>query len=133
MKTLLRNYLITVGALWATSQILPALVITGGTQGLLLGSLAFMAANIILVPILKIMLLPLNLLTFGFFAWLSNVLALYLLVTVVPSIKIVPYYFPGSEFGGVVLPVFNMSSFLAAILASFIIGFIIHFIHWLIK
>lgn len=133
MKTLLRSYLINLGALWTSSQLIPSLSISGGLKGLLVGALAFMAANLILVPILKIMLLPLNLITLGLFAWLSNVLALYVLVLVVPSFSLSPYQFAGLDFEGLIIPSVTLSTFQAAIVVSFIIGFIIHFINWLIK
>lgn len=125
--------MINLGALWITSQILPSLVITGGARGLFFGVLGFMAANILLVPLIKILLLPLNLLTLGIFAWLSNVLALYFLVNVVPSFKVFPYHFPGISTGAFIIPELDLTTLQVVIVASFIIGIIIHFIHWLIK
>ncbi len=133
MKHLIRTYLINVGALWVTSQALPALTITGGVRGLLLGSLAFMAANLLLVPLLKVLLLPLNLLTLGVFAWLGNVLALYFLVTVMPIFKVASYDFPGMSLNGFILPQMQLSTFLVVVVSSFLIGFLIHVINWLIK
>lgn len=133
MKTLLRSFLTNLGALWVTSQVLPALVLRDGIKGLVMGSLAFMLANILLIPIIKVMLLPLNLLTLGIFAWLSNVMALYFLVTVLPSFNLLPYNFSGLAFSGFVIPQMHLSVFQTAIVVSFIIGFIIHFIGWLVK
>lgn len=98
-----------------------------------MASLAFMLANILLIPFVKILLLPLNLLTLGVFAWLSNVLVLYLLASVVPNFKLLPYHFPGFVSGGFSVPALDLSVFHVAIVASFIIGFIVHFIHWLVK
>lgn len=133
MKGIIRNYLINLGALWVTSQIIPAVTITGGAQGLATAAFIFMLANILLIPFIKILLLPLNLLTLGLFAWLSNVLVLYLLALVVPNFKLLPYNFPGVSQGGFTIPAMELSTFQVAILASFIIGFIVHFIHWLVK
>lgn len=133
MKSLFRNFLINLGAIWATTQIIPALVITGGIRGFLVGVLAFMVANILLNPLIKVLLLPLNLLTLGLFAWLSNVLVLYFLVNVVPSIKLLPYYFPGVSWNGFIIPSADLSTFQVTIVVSFLIGAIIHFVTWLIK
>lgn len=133
MKGLLRNYLINIGALWLTSQMVPSLAIVGGLRGLLLGSLAFMIANILLVPFLKIILLPLNLLTLGIFAWLANVLALYFLVGTVAYFQLLPYHFPGIYYEGFMIPAVDLSTFQVAIVVSFIISFVIHFIQWLVK
>lgn len=133
MKHILRNYLVNLGGLWATSQILPALSISGGAKGLLIGALAFMGANLVLVPIIKVLLLPLNLLTLGIFAWLANVLALYLLMIVVPYFELLAYHFPGLTISGFVVPAMDLSTFQVAIAVSFLMGFIIHLFQWLIK
>lgn len=133
MKSIFRNFLINLGALYITTQILPAITIIGGIQGLFIGAIAFMLANILLVPLLKVLLLPLNLLTLGLFAWLSNVLALYFLVNVVPFFKVSTFYFAGGNWEGFSVPSAELSVFHVVIIASFLIGFIIHFTNWLIK
>lgn len=133
MKHILRSYLVNLGALWTVTQIFPAIFIKGGLQGLVVGAFAFMVANLLLLPLLKILLLPLNLLTFGIFAWLGNVLALYFLVTVVPFFQVSDYFFKGANINGFIFPAINLSVFQVVIVASFLIGFVIHFINWLIK
>lgn len=90
-----------------------------------------MMINFLLVPLLKILLLPLNLLTLGFFAWITNVLALYALTTIVSDFKLVPYVFPGYNYNGFILPQYDLSPFLVAIAVSFLIGIITHFLQWL--
>jgi len=133
MKSIVRNYLINLGALWVATQALPAISVVGGVRGLLIGALAFMVANILLVPLLKILLLPLNLLTLGLFAWLSNVLALYFLVNVVPYFNVTTYSFSGLYWQGFSLPAVDLTVFQVVIVASFLLGFIIHFSNWLVK
>lgn len=133
MKSLLRNFLINLGALWTTTHILPTLSITGGGVGLIKATFIFMVGNILLIPFLKLLLLPLNLLTLGLFAWLSNVLLLYFLVTAVPVFQLLPYNFLGSNINGFIIPAMNLTVFQTAILASFIIGGIIHFLTWVSK
>jgi|SRR3989344_6452392 len=130
MKTPLRYFLINLVSLWATTQIIPGLTYAGGFKSLIVGAAIFMVINFILVPLLKILLLPLNLLTLGFFAWITNVLALYALTTI-SDFRLVPYYFPGSNLAGVTVPAMYLSPFLVAIIASLIIGVITHFLQWL--
>lgn len=133
MKSIIRHFIINLGALWITTQILPAISLTGGVRGLLIGALAVMVANILLVPILKILLLPLNLLTLGLFAWLSNVLALYFLVNIVPYFEVGVYRFSGIYWQGFSLPSVDLTVFQVVIVASFILGLIINFANWLTK
>lgn len=133
MKTLLRSILINAGALWIASSVMPSFTISGGILGFLLGALAFMAASILLTPLIKILLLPLNLLTLGIFAWLSNVLVLYFLTTVVPNFRLLPYHFQGFLYQGFIVPEISLSVFQVAIVVSFLIAFIMHFAKWLVK
>lgn len=90
-----------------------------------------MIINFLLVPLLKILFLPLNLLTLGLFAWITNVLALYALTTLVSDFKLLSYAFPGYNLSGFVIPAYDLSPFFVAIVASFMIGFITHFLQWL--
>ncbi|MBI2334853.1 phage holin family protein [Candidatus Daviesbacteria bacterium] len=130
MKKLLRFYLINLASLWLTSQMIKGLVFTGGIQSLLTGALVFALINIILVPVLKILLLPLNLMTLGIFSWLTNVIALYVLTTIFPSFRLISYHFPGFSSNGLTVPAITLSPLWVAILASFSIGIIVNFLHW---
>lgn len=130
MKRLLRFYLINLVSLWITTQAVKGLVYTGGVQSLFVGALAFALINIILVPLLRILLLPLNLMTLGIFSWLTNVVALYALTTVVPSFRLTSYHFPGYSANGLTLPDVTLSALWVALLASLFIGVIANFLHW---
>lgn len=79
------------------------------------------------------MFLPLNLLTLGIFTWVINVVALYLMVTIIPQFKLVPYSFEGFDLNGFILPAFDFNVLQVAIITSFMIGFISHLLHWLSK
>jgi len=131
MKTLLRYLLINLVSLWATTRIIPGLSYTGGIKSLLVGAVAFMLINFLLVPLLKILFLPLNLLTLGLFAWITNVLALFALTTIVSDFVLAPYTFSGLNYNGFEIPAFELSAFLVAIAASFLIGFITHLLQWI--
>lgn len=131
MKTILRHLLVNMVALWVAAQAIPGVVYSGGFKTLLLGSVAFAAINFLLVPLIRILLLPLNLLTLGLFAWLTNVLALYALTTVVPDFRLIPYHFPGFAYDGFIFPPLDLTQFWVAVIASFLIGIISHFLLWL--
>lgn len=117
-------------ALWATTQILPGLTYSGGFRSLAIGALGLMVINIAIIPILKIMFLPLNILTLGLFTWAINVIGLYLLTTFIPSFRIIPYFYPGGEVIGISLPAMQLNVLHVAILASFLVGLTSHFLEW---
>ena len=131
MKTLLRIFLINLVSIYLTTRIVPGLTYSGGFKSLATGAVVFMLINWLLVPLLKILFLPLNLLTVGLFAWLINVLALYALTTIVSDFVLIPYYFPGLSLGVLVIPAMALTTFWVAVLASFSIGLITHFLQWL--
>lgn len=131
MKTLLRYFLINLVSLYITTRYLPGLTYNGGIKSLLLGAAAFMLINFILVPLLKILFLPLNLLTIGLFSWLINVIALYALTTIVSDFSLMPYNFPGASISGITIPAMELTTFWVAVVASFMIGTITHFLQWL--
>lgn len=133
MKSLLRSFLINLGAILLTTQLVPGFILDGGIKTLGLASLIFMVINLLITPILRIMFLPLNLLTLGFFSWIVNVLALYLLVNIIPQLKIVPFYFPGANISGFMVPSMELGVLYVAILASLVIGVSSHFMQWLVK
>lgn len=131
MKTLLRYFLINLVSLYLATRIITGLTYTGGIKSLFIGGVAFMLINFLLVPLLKILFLPLNLLTLGLFAWITNVLALYALTTIVSDFQLIPYTFQGINYNGLTLPAYELSTFLVAIVASFVIGIITQFLQWL--
>lgn len=132
MKTLLRYLLINLTSLWVTTQIIPGLKYSGGFKTLFIGAVVFAIINIFLVPLLKVLLLPLNLFTLGLFAWLTNVLALYALTALVAGFRLVPYHFPGANFNGLIIPPADLSAFWVAVVASLSIGVITHILQWLV-
>jgi putative membrane protein len=131
VKSLLRHFLINLAALWVTTSIMPGLQFTGGITSLVIGALGLMALNVAVIPLLKVMFLPLNLLTLGLFAWVVNVVALYLMTTYLHQFKLVPYDFPGTNLNGFVLPSYSLNLLEVAIITSFLIGLISHFLGWL--
>lgn len=132
MKRLLRSYFTSLVALWITSVLIPGLEFSGGLTSLSLGAATFMLINSTVVPLLKILFLPLNLLTFGFFTWVINVLALFVMTSTLPQLKLVPYYFPGAQVFGMSVNGFELNTLFVAVAASFLIGLIINIIKWLI-
>ncbi len=131
MKTLFRHFFINLISLYITTQYIKGLSYTGGVKSLFVGAVVFMLINFLLVPLLKILFLPLNLLTVGLFAWLINVIALYALTSIVSDFVLAPYSFPPAHILGITLPGIDLSAFWVAVLASLLIGLITHFLQWL--
>lgn len=133
IKVALRNYILNLAILWGVTEVFPGLVYDGDFRTLAFGAVGLMAMNLIVIPLLKVVFLPLNILTLGIFTWVINVIALYLLTTIIPQFKLTSYDFPGAVFFGINIPSQHLSVLWVAIIASFMIGFAGRFFHWLIS
>jgi putative membrane protein len=131
VKSLLRNFLINLVAIYTAARLIPGFQVTGGIRSFVLGAIGLMLLNMFVVPLLKITFLPLNLLTLGLFAWVLNVVALYALTSFLPDFKLVPYDFAGANIAALNIPSQSLSVLEVAILTSFLVGFISHFLLWL--
>lgn len=133
MKRLLRAVVINAASIWLTSQILQGFSYLGGLKIIALAAIFFGVINLFVRPVVKIFLLPINLLTLGLFGWLINVSMLYLLTLAVPQIKISPFTFPGLNYNGFIIPQLEVSAFATAVSASFLISSFSTFFYWLAK
>jgi putative membrane protein len=133
MKKQLRSFLITLASLLAAAWLVPTVDFQQGAKTVLLAALVLTIVNLVVKPIINILLLPVNLLTLGFFRWLVNVFAFYLVILLVPQIKITPFQFPGYSYQGFTIPSISFSFFWTLVLISFIIGFTTSFLYWVFK
>ena len=129
MKYLLRVFLFNVFALWFTSQVVPGLVVEGSWQTMLFSGLILSLLMLVVAPLLKILFIPINILTFGLFSWFINVIILYLLTIFVPDIQVQAWTFERFEWFGFVIPQFDVSYFISLIISSLTMTFISNVLH----
>ena len=133
MKRILRHYVIDTFCLYLVSLIASGIVFEKNLQTVLLAGAGIAVALLLVKPIINILLLPLNLITFGLFRWVSSAIALYLVTLTVPGFKIVGFAFAGFSTKWLDVPALTFHGVLAFIAYSFILSIIISFIYWLIK
>ncbi len=129
MKYLLRVFLFNIFGIWITSQLLPTIAVRGGWQTMLLAGATLSLLMLIVKPILKILFIPINILTFGLLSWLINVIVIYILTIVVPEVTILPWTFPGFTWSGFVIPSLRLTYVLSLIATSLVITFITNIFH----
>lgn len=113
-------------SLWLVSELIPALTIAGDWRALALAGLSLAILNALIAPLLRILFIPVNLITFGLFSWFVHVIVLYLLTIVVPAVHIVAWTFPGASLFGFVIPKIAFSSFASFILVSLSVSFLVN-------
>lgn len=133
MKGLLRHFIAETLALYLISRIFTGMVFDNGYQTLLLTGAVLMIFTIVVKPIINILILPINLVTFGFFKWVTSVIAIYIVALIVPGFHIVSFAFAGFSSKWIDLPSFSFGGFLAYLAFSFAISIFSSIVIWLVK
>ena len=99
---------------------------------LILAAFLLTAINILVKPFLKLIFLPLNLVSFGLFGWVINVLNLLILTFLIDEVKFSAFQFPGLNYGGFAIPPISFSALGSLIVGSFLLSLIRRIIHKLL-
>ena len=133
MKSILRHYVIDATSLYLVSQIAGGIVFEKGFETLALAAVALTIATLLIKPIVNILILPLNLITFGLFKWVGSAIALYLVTLTVSGFKINNYLFSGFTTSWFDVPAIAFAGTLSLIAFSFLLSFLTSFVNWLVK
>ncbi|MEK7611376.1 MAG: phage holin family protein [Patescibacteria group bacterium] len=132
MKSILRSILINSSAIFTTSKILTGLNYGQNISTLFFAGIALTLVNLLVKPIIRILTLPINLLTLGIFSWAIDILMIFLVTLIIPGFNIAAFSFPGLSFQGLIIPAFYVSTFFSFLLSAIFISFIASFLSWLI-
>jgi len=133
MKKILKVYIIELLSLYFLTQVVSGLQFEGGIKTFLLTALALTLATYLVKPIVNLFILPLNLITFGLFRWLSSAIILFLITQIVTSFKIEKFFFPGFKNFWVDIPQFNVGGIGAIVLYSLVLSILSSVFRWLFK
>jgi putative membrane protein len=133
MKRVIRAYVYATFSLWAVSEIAEGIVFEKGLESLLLAGIGLMIALLVGRPIINILLLPINLITFGLFRWVSSAIALYLVTLVIPGFQVAGFHYGGLNSKWFDIPELSFKGVIAYVAFSFLLSLIISFIYWIRK
>lgn len=133
MKNILKSFLINAVALYVLTVIVPAFKISGGLNSFLTAGATLTVLNILVKPILNLLLLPINLLTLGFFRWASSVLIIWMLAKLTPGLSISNYSFTGFNYQGIVLPAVQFNVLWTLVIGSFMMSIITTLLDWVVN
>jgi putative membrane protein len=133
MRGFLRNVLFNAFSIFILSQIMSGVKITGGLPTYIFGGIALTILLVFLKPLLNLLALPLNIVTLGFFSFLTNIIIFYLLTVVVPGIMITAFTFPGFTYSGFVIPSIYFNILFAFLIVAFLQSLTVSFLTWLVK
>lgn len=133
MRKIILKILSTAASFYVASYFLAGVQLEPTWSSYLIASLVFVIFNFLLTPIIKILLLPINLLTLGLFRWLTNVLALYIFDLLYDGIRISSFTYPGFSSPLISLPSGFLGLFWVLVLASFLMSLTYSFINALFQ
>jgi putative membrane protein len=126
MKSILQKILVNTLAILIASSLIGGLTWGSHLSTLLLASLVLALVNAFIRPFLKILFLPINVITLGLFGWVINVIVLYLTTLIVPGFHVIAFSLTlGST-------TFVLNHLLAYIVVSFLLNILTTFTSWLI-
>lgn len=133
MKGLIVKAVGTALAFYLTDRLVGGFTIESTLSAFAIASLIFIVFNAIIKPIIKLLLLPINLLTLGLFHWLINVIVLYLFDLLYDGVAIVAYRFEGYSSSLINLPPANINLFWTLVISSFAISIFYSFYESIFK
>ena len=133
MKRILRHFVIDSVSIFLVSSIASGMMFEKGIETLLLTGLGLTIASLIAKPVINILMLPINLITFGLFRWVAAVAVLYIVTLIVPGFKIIGFSFGGYSNIWFDVPTIAFTGILAFLAFSLLHSLISSFIYWLIK
>ena len=130
MKRFLKTLIINCFILWLLDRLYPALVLRD-SQTLILATVALTLANILIRPLIKLITLPLNFLTLGFFSWAANIATFYITVRIVEGFSLNPTNFTGFQFNSINLQPAELPRTATLVIATFAFSFLNRLLIWL--
>lgn len=133
MKAFLRHILINLLVIYLVSICYPGFTIEKDAKTLISAAVIWLLLNKIVKPIIKLLFLPINLITLNLFSWVIGLITLFLLPLIVGGIKITTFDFPGISYQGFSIPSFHLNIFLSFLVTSIFLNFFHNAIVWIIK
>ena len=132
MKKIFRMIIFSGIAIFLTAYWNKGFIIKLDPMIFLKASLMIALVYYLIIPVSKLILLPLNIITLGLFSTIFYALVIYFLLTNMSLISIKDWVFPGVKLFGITLGKINISSFYNIFISSFSISTIINFLETII-
>ena len=129
MRHLIKSFIITIATLYLTYSLVPTI-----NFGIDLKNIALFAGGIWVIsqlinPIFSVVLLPINLLTFGLLSYILNIAFVFALINFLPGFSVSAYNFPGANIDGLILPQVSFNQMGTILVVALIITFVQKTLH----
>lgn len=111
-----------MASFYSTQILISGFHIQSDYKSYFISAIIFLLFNLLVAPIIKLLLLPINLLTLGLFRWLTQVIVIYLFDIFYIGITISHYYFPGLSNNFFAIPAMEINFFWTLVLSALVMS-----------
>ena|SRR3989344_2549661 len=133
MKKIFKAFFINLLAFIFVWQYFKAVQLTGGFEQILLASGVLTLLDKFLKPVIKILMLPVNFITFGLFSWVATVVVFYLTTEIIQGLTVVNFEFPGLSTEYIIIPKTIIVSPYTYIVSALFVVVLTKILNWVFK
>jgi putative membrane protein len=133
MKTIIKHFIIYTATLYLLSLVVRGMEFSNGATTMIVTGAVLTLTGMLVRPLINLLLLPINLVTFGLFKWASFAITLYLVTLLVSGFKITNFVYPGFSAYWFSIPEITLTGLFAFLAFSFIISFVSSTIYSIFK
>lgn len=104
MRHLIKSFIITAATVYLVYSIVPTIDFGQDIKNIALFAGGIWVISQLISPIFSVVLLPINLLTFGLLSFILNIAFVFALINFLPGFSVSSYNFPGANIDGLILP-----------------------------
>ena len=133
MKKILKFVLLISFALSLQNQLWQNLTFENGVWTVIKVAFVLTLFELLLKPIIKLLLIPINILTLGFFRIVINTVGFYLSVFLLSDFAVKNIHLPATSWQGFSIPELSFYGFWAYVISSASTNFLLYFFQSIIK
>ena len=133
IKKIIKVSLLSSVSLYLASFVALGISFSNSYRVVIFTGIALCLANILIKPLIKLVMLPINLITLGVFSWVANLLIFYAVSEMVSGFSISGFVSKEYIYKGFIIPSVNFGYLEALIFSSFLVGIIFNLIYWLME
>jgi putative membrane protein len=129
VKHYIKSFIITATTFYITYSLVPAIKFGPDPANIIIVIGGFWVISQIINPIFSLVLLPINVLTFGLVSLVLNIAFVFALLRLIPGFTIEAFNFAGFDYEGIVLPAYYFSATATALLIAIVMTFVQKILH----
>lgn len=131
MRWLIREWFLYLASLFVLDYFFTWILISNRESLLAAATLLFLL-NTIGKPILKILWLPINIITLGLFSWVLNIIVILIVILLIPGFHMSAFELPAFTIWRFAVPEIHLKLFWTYFVFSFILSWMVGFLRWLL-